>query len=145
VLGEYSEALGIAYQIRDDLDDLAASRRGGEMPEARPTLPWSLLLEKAGKKRREEVARAWYGDGGDPREIWELADELGVEERARELMEAYKEEATRVLRRLDNANVKGLLRRTVGKIFNDLEIKGWCHEFEARNAPGLEARAALVG
>lgn len=145
-LGEYSDALGIAYQIRDDLDDLAASRRAGEMPEARPTLPWSLLLEKAGKERKEAVARAWYGDGGgDPREIWELIGELGVEERARELMEAYKEEATRVLRRLDNANVKGLLRRTVGKIFNDLEIKGWCHEFEARNAPGLEARAALVG
>ena len=71
-------------------------------------------------------------------DVYALIDELGVEERARELMEAYKEEATRVLRRLDNANVKGLLRRTVGKIFNDLEIKGWCHEFEARNASGVE-------
>ena len=30
-------------------------------------------------------------------------------------------------------NLKGLLRRVLGKIFNDLEIKGWCREFEVKN------------
>ena len=29
--------------------------------------------------------------------------------------------------------LKGLLRRVIGKIFNDTEIKGWCKEFEAKN------------
>ena len=33
---------------------------------------------------------------------------------------------------MDNANLKGLLRRVIGKIFSDTEIKGWCKEFEAR-------------
>ena len=57
-------------------------------------------------------------------------------DRAHQLLEAYKEEATGALRRLTNANLKGLLRRVVGKIFNDLQIEGWCREFEARNASG---------
>ena len=40
-------------------------------------------------------------------------------------------------------NLKGLLRRVIGKIFNELEIKGWCREFEQVNAnPELRAEAA---
>ena len=30
-------------------------------------------------------------------------------------------------------NLKGLLRRVIGKIFNELEIKGWCSDFEEKN------------
>ena len=37
------------------------------------------------------------------------------------------------MRDLENASLKGLLRRVIGKIFNDTEIKGWCKEFEAKN------------
>ena len=36
-------------------------------------------------------------------------------------------------RREDRHHLKGLLRRVVGKIFNDTEIKGWCKEFEQEN------------
>jgi len=71
--------------------------------------------------------------------------ELEVERRGQELLEAYKAEAVRTLGSLANANVKGLLRRTIGKIFNELEFEGWCDEFEARNAASLEARAAATG
>jgi len=43
------------------------------------------------------------------------------------------------LREVENPNLKGLLRRVIGKIFNDTEIKGWCKEFEQKNlaAPAL--------
>ena len=34
---------------------------------------------------------------------------------------------------MENPNLKGLLRRVLGKIFNDTEIKGWCKEFEQKN------------
>ena len=54
-------------------------------------------------------------------------------ERCRTLLESYKEEAIRSLRDVENANLKGLLRRVLGKIFNDTEIKGWCKEFEEKN------------
>jgi hypothetical protein len=36
--------------------------------------------------------------------------------------------------------LKGLLRRVVGKIFQ-VEIKGWCSEFETRNAASRPAVA----
>ena len=56
--------------------------------------------------------------------------------------QGIKEEAIRSLWRLENPGVKGLLRRVIGKIFNETQIKGWCNEFEARNAPGREAGTA---
>jgi hypothetical protein len=52
------------------------------------------------------------------------------------LLERYKEQSIRSLQDIENANLKGLLRRIVGKIFNELKIEGWCREFEVRNAAG---------
>ena len=51
----------------------------------------------------------------------------------------------RALQDLDNANLKGLLRRVIGKIFNDTEIKGWCKEFENKNlAPAVPEAASTT-
>jgi hypothetical protein len=69
-----------------------------------------------------------------------LLEELSVEQRARGLLDAYKEEAVRSLAAMTHAGVNSLLRRVIGKIFT-LEVKGWCSEFEARNAAGREALA----
>ncbi len=74
----------------------------------------------------------------------ELTRDKNIEERCRELLESYKEEATRSLMALENASLKGLLRRVIGKIFS-VRIEGWCGEFEARNAPGGEARTQAAG
>ena len=70
--------------------------------------------------------------------------ELEVGDRARTLLETYKEETVRCLRDLENPNLKGLLRRVVGKIFNDTEIKGWCKEFEDKNTLIQEVEEAPV-
>jgi geranylgeranyl pyrophosphate synthase len=146
-LAAYSDALGVAYQIRDDLEDLAAARRSGALPERRPTILWALAHQTARGAAKEAVTAAWCDPAADPDPamVHRLLAELEVETRGRELLSAYKDEAVRALRRLDNPNVKGLLRRTLGKIFDDLQIRGWCHEFEARNAAGGEARTAAVG
>ena len=71
--------------------------------------------------------------------LWEVVDTLP--ERCRRLLDSYKEEAIRSLAVLEEPTLKGLLRRIVGKIFNDIELKGWCSEFEARNAAGRAAGA----
>jgi len=89
-LTAYSEALGIAYQIRDDLadatEDLSARRL-------------SLL---------PSVSR----------------DQAGL------LLETYKNEAVRSLVRIGNPHLKGLLRRVLGKIFNETEFHAWCLEVQ---------------
>jgi geranylgeranyl diphosphate synthase, type II len=129
VLGKYSDALGIAYQIRDDLEDLAAT-------DARPSLPLAIAYERAKGESKAMLERAWKREqAASPVLLAELA-----EARCRELLESYKEEAVRTLPELQNASLKGLLRRVVGKIFQ-VEIKGWCSEFETRNAANRPAVA----
>jgi hypothetical protein len=90
---------------------------------------------------KTSVEKAWRPSGRidhHPEVLRRLLTELGVEERCRQLLDAYKEEAIRTLPKLQNASLKGLLRRVIGKIFT-VEIKGWCSEFETRNATGREA------
>ena len=147
VLRLYSEALGVAYQIRDDIEDLASLDTSVADRPPRPSLPLALAFDKARGPKREQLIRAWRGRDGEPADraaVAALLKEMAVEDRARALLEAYKEQAIRTLPALQNASLKGLLRRVVGKIFR-VEIKGWCSEFEARNAAGGAARAEATG
>ena len=89
-LTSYSEALGIAYQIRDDMEDHAE-----DAAALRPSLFPALS--------REEASR---------------------------LLESHKEAAIRSLVAIDNAALKGLLRRVIGKIFNETEFNAWCLEIQ---------------
>jgi len=142
VFTRYSEAVGIAYQIRDDLDDLAAD--GAAAGGARPTLPLAVAFERshASKETRERLRRAWTeGSGADAAEVARAIETTDAGERCRNLLEAYKEEAVRALAAVDNPSLKGLLRRVVAKIFNELEVKGWCSERQAGDAADRAAGA----
>jgi geranylgeranyl diphosphate synthase type II len=147
VLRDYSEALGIAYQIRDDLEDLSQPESEPNSGFTAPSLLLALACDKAKASGRERVMTAWrHGrTGRDARAAYRaLIAELGADERARTLLEAYKEEAIRALPALQNASLKGLLRRVIGKVFR-VEIKGWCSEFETRNAAGRQVGAHAAG
>ena len=144
VLGKYSESLGVAYQIRDDLEDFTGESDSHDLRDLRP----SLILAIAGKRAKGDEERAlidslwrreqqWDEVAG---EVTRILSEREVVTKANELLNAYEEQATRSLRFLNNATLKGLLRRVVGKIFPRTLIEGYCSEFEARNAPGSEAR-----
>jgi geranylgeranyl diphosphate synthase type II len=136
VLKVYSEALGIAYQIRDDLSDLGANGETSDIAGLRPSLLLAVAHEKAKDAQKELLASVWrrqLPDGVTEANIESLYTEFHADERARTLLETYKEEAIRCLRDLENPNLKGLLRRVLGKIFNDVEIKGWCKEQELKN------------
>lgn len=144
----YSESIGMAYQIRDDLHDLAGD--AGDICGGRPSLPLAVGLERA--RARDDlhviVEPAWRRAATTDEEraaVLGALAELKVQERCDALLQGYKEEAIRALAAIENPSLKGLLRRVVGKIFNDLEVKGWCSEFEARNAAGREARASAAG
>ena len=146
VLTRYSEALGIAYQIRDDLEDLGGDQEPDDLTAMRPSLPLAVAYERP----KVPHASCWKASGGAPRAAAEAAEaraiirDSGAEDRCRGLLESYKEEAVRSLAELENASLKGLLRRVVGKIFS-VEVKGWCSEFEARNAAGRQAGAEAAG
>jgi len=136
----YSEALGIAYQIRDDIDDLAADGAAGD-GAVRPSLPLALAFERSHNNEalRATLRQAWTGTATS-----QVADDIrqsGAEQRCRALLDGYKEQAIRSLADVDNPSLKGLLRRIVGKIFNELEIKGWCSERQAGDPADRAARA----
>jgi geranylgeranyl diphosphate synthase, type II len=143
VLRDYSEALGIAYQIRDDLDDLSDTEPVASFGVGAPSLLLALACEKAKASGTDRVMALWRGhraSAADRSAFHALLGEMAVEDRARALLEAYKEQAIRTLPALQNASLKGLLRRVVGKVFR-VEIKGWCSEFETRDAASRPAGA----
>jgi geranylgeranyl diphosphate synthase, type II len=129
VLGTYSDALGVAYQIRDDLEDVAAR-------ELRPSLPLAIAYERAKGEDRDVLKRVWAREADVPED---LVASL-AESRCRDLLESYRERALRSLLALTNPSLKGLLRRVAGKIFH-LEMRGWCSERETRHAGGRAAVA----
>lgn len=135
VLGAYSRALGIAYQIRDDLSDLGASGDTDDIAGLRPSLLLAVARERANGDKRDFLEQLWRREiQPDSAEVEALYRELKADERCRHLLESYQEEAIRSLAELEHPSLKGLLRRIVGKIFNDVEIKGWCKEQEQKNA-----------
>ena len=137
VLEAYSEALGIAYQIRDDLSDLGSKGETNDIVGMRPSVLLAVAFERAQDDKKALLESLWRRAPGvtvNAEQIEALYTELKADERASTLLETYKEEAIRSLRDLENPNLKGLLRRVMGKIFNDTEIKGWCKEFEEKNA-----------
>ncbi|OHB63525.1 MAG: hypothetical protein A2Y77_11355 [Planctomycetes bacterium RBG_13_62_9] len=132
VLKRYSEFLGIAYQIRDDLEDTRAPHREELYNGKRP----SILLALAHEKAVGAGPRA-CPEGGQPQGVAPTEAERGteVETTAWRLMETYKSQAIGSLIGLKNAGLKGLLRRVIGKMFDDFEVMGCCDDHQARHAP----------
>ncbi len=147
VLHQYSENLGIAYQIRDDLDDLGDDSAAGNDVAIRPSIILALLRERGKGEVKDIMEALWTGTAETPPDkaaIRSWAEESGTHEKAMTLLESYKEAAIRGLQDVELPNLKGLLRRVIGKIFNELEIKGWCREFEVQITPEQRAAAAAA-
>src|SRR5207244_11616231 len=112
-LRKYSEALGIAYQIRDDIEDLAEEADCGDINALRPTLPLALAGERTKGENHQLVSRFWkrIPSNGDSKHLRDLLNELAVADRCGGLLDAYREEAVRGVADLENARLQGLLRR----------------------------------
>jgi geranylgeranyl pyrophosphate synthase len=96
-LDSFGESLGIAYQIHDDI----AEYESGESVD----LSASILLA---------LARDASPGGSRP-----PFEELMVVEKARQLLEHYKNEAARALNPLQNPLLKSLLRRIAARMLAD--------------------------
>ena len=133
VLMAYSEELGKAYQIRDDIEDFEAENL---QTAIRPNLLLAIAHERATQPESRRITESlWRRQPvSEWSEIRALFAKLKAEDRARLLLETSKESAVRALAELENPNLKGLLRRVIGKIFNETEIDGWCREVEADKA-----------
>jgi len=117
VLHDFSRALGIAYQIHDDIDDhLTASQRDAD-EHLCPN-----ILDALSSNTETPPLQA-----------------------ATELLEQYKTTAIEHLDSLRNSDLKALLRRMVGKIFCDFEIMSCCDDDPSRNAESRETLGESAG
>ena len=133
VLTQYSENLGIAYQIRDDLSDLGTEGETNDLAGQRPTVLLAVAYGKAKAEQKTQLDQVWHRqlpEGLTFEDIEQMYLDLKAVKRAEDLLTTYKEQSIRSLTDLENANLKGLLRRVIGKIFNDTVVKGWCSEVQ---------------
>jgi len=121
VLHGYSEALGIAYQIADDLKDLHDGPEPNDLAAMRPSVLLAIAGERADGDDRRLLEALWQreADAG-PDAVRRRFQALGVEEEARRLMAEFDRRAVRSLEPLTCPDLKGLLRRVVFKIFQRL-------------------------
>ena len=120
ILSRYSDALGIAYQIKDDLEDLRDGHIGHERILVRPSILLALAYEQAQALDRAFLQRVWQGQSGseaDLRRVLTLMEQLNIEQQAIQSLESYKDHAINALTQLDNQKLKHLLQQVMNKIF----------------------------
>ena len=145
VLRDYSEAVGIAYQIKDDLEDLQDDAGLARQAEARPSVVLAIAAERARGEDREMLASIASGrrhPAATPERLRAAIVAAKADEKAALLLESYKEQAVRALDRLADPSLKGLLRRVLAKIFNELTFEGYCREQEAKASLQRQDEAA---
>lgn len=137
VLREYSRGLGVAYQIRDDLEDLIGG--AGDLEGRRPSIVPAVARVMAKGRQREMLDRALQGAAGngsksDWRQVREILARLEVAPAVQSMLDVYKDRAIRSLFSLNSVPLKRLLRRLVAKIFGDVEPMDCCNEHPHRDA-----------
>ncbi len=149
-LSEYSKSLGIAYQIRDDLEDFTGQSDSNDLRDLRPSLILAIARKRAGTDHEAELVDSLWNRARGYDEVAEQIQRIiktrGVVDKAEELQEAYTQQAVRALSTLTSPTLEGLLRRVVGKIFltqpgwhqRHTGDEGYCSDCKARNAAGRE-------
>ena len=121
VLHRYSEALGIAYQIRDDLKDYADDGDPNDLAAMRPSILLAIACERSEGQARQFLEALWrraVDPAAESARTRRLFEQLGAAEEASRLLESYEDEAIRSLEPLAGDALKGLLRRIIFRIFS---------------------------
>ena len=108
----FSESLGIAYQIQDDLEEY----QNGEATDLRA----SIILALAKDHEGSVLGFKYTEIRGLTPQLRNQLDELMVVEKAAQLLEHYKNEAVRALNPIRNALLKTLLRRIASKMLDGI-------------------------
>ncbi len=144
-LQRYSSALGIAYQIKDDLSDsgLESGRRLKNHNSMDLSLLMAMAYKKANQADREILELFWQktvSENNVAEQVFRVTKNLDVVSDILNLFLHYKNQAIAALSQIDNANLKCVLHRVVGKIFCDIAKMGCCNDYQVGNAPDRETR-----
>ena len=105
MLSEFSSALGIAYQIHDDIEDFLD---GSDIAAGRLSVVLAAGCEQ-------------FDSSTSLDEIKQKMDKAKALAKAEQLYEHYRNQAVRSLRHLKNSELKRLLFRVTGRILKDVQ------------------------
>jgi geranylgeranyl pyrophosphate synthase len=148
ILHRYSEALGIAYQIRDDLLDWHGQGEPDDQGALRPSILLAIAYERAQGEDRRFLQTVWTRQAPPDAvadRIHRLFDALHVRQEATRLLETYRDEAVASLEPLPSIALKSLLRRVIFKIFYDIAQGGLQGEPKVATAPDRRAGTPPTG
>jgi geranylgeranyl diphosphate synthase type II len=114
-LENFSRSIGIAYQIKDDIEDFKNSN--GDYEIHKPSVLVSLLLEKLEPQDRIIFHEAHINK--NIKTIQQLADTYDVEQSAAELLSVYIKESRNCLEHFQNTGLKMALHEILGNIFKN--------------------------
>jgi geranylgeranyl diphosphate synthase, type II len=137
-LRRYSDALGIAYQIRDDLDDYYTGYEHVDPLSVRASILLALGLDGGNEEFRRYFEAVWSGKVELPAKSRQVEDQLwkcAAVSRAEAMMQQQRARAVECLAELTCGDLKALLRRVVCKLFDDIGRLRCCHEYTKRHDP----------
>jgi geranylgeranyl diphosphate synthase type II len=115
VLTDFSQNLGIAYQIADDLEDYQDHGERDDIQAGRLSILAALAAELADPSDRSRLEASGPGGPHDHTElIRRLIAETGAVPQARQMLLHYRGAALTALRLLQNRELKWLLHRIAG-------------------------------
>lgn len=119
-MGEFGLAVGMAFQIKDDLFDYGTFEigkpRGIDIIEKKLTLPLIYALSKATKAEKKRIKRLVKNAEKKPKLVHEVIDfvkKSGGIEYAISVMEAYHNKAKDILKTLPDSNYRNSLEQLV--------------------------------
>ena len=120
VIAAFSEIVGVAYQIQDDLDDFTEGGDVDDVQKGRPSIMMALAYESATGAEKDAVAAAWLGskNAPTPNAVREIMEKTGTLERANSLLGDHKRRALEALSPLKERDLKILLHRLVARVLN---------------------------
>lgn len=115
MLKNFSRNIGIAYQIKDDLDDFKGIN--GDVASRKFSVLLSLLAEALPEEKKQELFQ--NSNAGSFTEIFGMIEEYGISGQTEELLKDYINEAFNCLENLSNIGLKLALFEILGTIFNE--------------------------
>lgn len=116
-LSAFSQAVGTAYQIQDDIEDFRSVRgRAADLLAMRPTLFLAVACTSEHAAVRDALGAVWSGDAAGRERLIGAIEEAGLHARVELLYAHYRHETERVLSAIQHSGLKRLLRRIMAKM-----------------------------
>ena len=117
-LARYSMKFGVAFQIKDDIDDMVLGKDGrfkssSDISQGHPTIFFALALEKLGRKDKARLLRLMSQrarNASEAREIYEFYLKAGAIEAAARVMKKFSDEAEKEVLNLKAENLRTILK-----------------------------------